>query len=503
MQQLPRLSAGLRLAYIDPCILIVAKPPGLAAVPGCGDRLHHNAATYAEAWFQDLARLGLLSRTLARLPSAFTSVTQLCAASAAQDVLRDVAAAADAGLTACSSRTRRARGRKAALSRGLLPFGVTPQLAELHETSSEVALPVEFRCAPRVVHRLDEATSGLLVFALTTAAHRALSLQWEHRIVRKVYEAVLDTRHAEVMAAASCSDDGNAPGCSDGSWGNRSPLMYAQTGELTTPVSPHGTLPLLQRAMAGGSTVAADGEPAAARPCPRSARLQEDGVQEQAQHSRSHLPCVPSSMSAHTSWRVLERGTGAVRVEMEPHTGRTHQLRVHASLSPPCGLGAPILGDALYGASQWVQRPYAADLRAVLAQRAHAASGECSQVAAFARALAEYESGHADVERTLRDAGRWQNAPYLPSCTALAGVGARVQPLARCYLHAREVVIADSFHGADALLQRAPSAVATAATAAAQQPPADDWCGEGVVHVLNDGHARNARRVRVAWPTPF
>lgn len=46
-----------------------------------------------------------------------------------------------------------------------------------------------------------------------------------------------------------------------------------------------------------------------------------------------------------TRWRVLSRDTrtGTTRVELEPVTGRSHQLRVHL-----CALGHPILGDALY-----------------------------------------------------------------------------------------------------------------------------------------------------------
>jgi tRNA pseudouridine32 synthase/23S rRNA pseudouridine746 synthase len=48
---------------------------------------------------------------------------------------------------------------------------------------------------------------------------------------------------------------------------------------------------------------------------------------------------------ARTTWRVLERRGGRTRVALEPHTGRTHQLRVHAAL----GLGAPVVGDRLYG----------------------------------------------------------------------------------------------------------------------------------------------------------
>ncbi|MCB2216413.1 RluA family pseudouridine synthase [Desulfofustis glycolicus] len=41
------------------------------------------------------------------------------------------------------------------------------------------------------VHRLDMATSGLMLLARTTAAHRELARQFEHRLVIKRYIAVL------------------------------------------------------------------------------------------------------------------------------------------------------------------------------------------------------------------------------------------------------------------------------------------------------------------------
>lgn len=47
-----------------------------------------------------------------------------------------------------------------------------------------------------------------------------------------------------------------------------------------------------------------------------------------------------------TRFRVLERSAGRTRVQFNPVTGRTHQLRVHAA--HPGGLNAPILGDVLY-----------------------------------------------------------------------------------------------------------------------------------------------------------
>ena len=64
-----------------------------------------------------------------------------------------------------------------------------------------------------------------------------------------------------------------------------------------------------------------------------------------------------------TRFEVIERGNGETRVRFEPHTGRTHQLRVHsATPTDACaldparredqsrgGLGCPIRGDPLYG----------------------------------------------------------------------------------------------------------------------------------------------------------
>jgi tRNA pseudouridine32 synthase/23S rRNA pseudouridine746 synthase len=51
--------------------------------------------------------------------------------------------------------------------------------------------------------------------------------------------------------------------------------------------------------------------------------------------------------AAVTEWQVLERRGERTRVAFFPLTGRTHQLRVHAA--HPLGLGAPIVGDRLYG----------------------------------------------------------------------------------------------------------------------------------------------------------
>lgn len=47
--------------------------------------------------------------------------------------------------------------------------------------------------------------------------------------------------------------------------------------------------------------------------------------------------------AAQTDWRVMRYEEAATRVRLTPHTGRSHQLRVHM-----LALGHPILGDPFY-----------------------------------------------------------------------------------------------------------------------------------------------------------
>ena len=53
----------------------------------------------------------------------------------------------------------------------------------------------------------------------------------------------------------------------------------------------------------------------------------------------------PDGQTATTRWRRLAVCDGRTLVELQPLTGRTHQLRVHARE----GLGAAIVGDPVYG----------------------------------------------------------------------------------------------------------------------------------------------------------
>ena len=54
----------------------------------------------------------------------------------------------------------------------------------------------------------------------------------------------------------------------------------------------------------------------------------------------------PAGLPSLTRWRVLGRADSLAWLELEPVTGRTHQLRVHCASQ-----GWPILGDRIYGPS--------------------------------------------------------------------------------------------------------------------------------------------------------
>jgi tRNA pseudouridine32 synthase/23S rRNA pseudouridine746 synthase len=125
-----------------------------------------------------------------------------------------------------------------------------------------------------IVHRLDMATSGLMVMARGLAAQRELSRAFAAREVSKRYIAVV-------------------------------------AGRLEVPPQGWGVIDL----------------PIIVDWPNRPLRIVD------------HQAGKPSV----TRWRVLENDGARTRVELEPVTGRSHQLRVHLR-----ELGHPILGDMLY-----------------------------------------------------------------------------------------------------------------------------------------------------------
>lgn len=131
-------------------------------------------------------------------------------------------------------------------------------------------------CIPQpAVHRLDWETSGILLMAKTKEAHRALSIQFQDRIVSKRYIALLEGH------------------------------VQGQSGQVELPF-----------------------------------RLDMDDKPRQIYDE------VHGKMGL-SHWRKLGIEGDYTRIEFEPHTGRTHQLRLHSY--HPKGLGFPIVGDCLYG----------------------------------------------------------------------------------------------------------------------------------------------------------
>lgn len=75
--------------------------------------------------------------------------------------------------------------------------------------------------------------------------------------------------------------------------------------------------------------------------------------------------------SGTTHWKKIAHEGEFTRIDFEPVTGRTHQLRLHAS--HPKGLGIPIVGDSFYGAGTG---PGQLKLHATFLSFTHPESGE-------------------------------------------------------------------------------------------------------------------------------
>jgi len=72
-----------------------------------------------------------------------------------------------------------------------------------------------------------------------------------------------------------------------------------------------------------------------------------------------------------TRWQVLERMEKTTRVRLFPHTGRSHQLRVHM-----LALGHPIIGDRFYAEGEALSASGRLALHAESLELHHPASGE-------------------------------------------------------------------------------------------------------------------------------
>jgi 23S rRNA pseudouridine1911/1915/1917 synthase len=140
---------------------------------------------------------------------------------------------------------------------------------------------------PGIVHRLDKETSGVILVAKNDFAHAKIAETFRKRLVKKTYialvEGILNEKQGRIEFAIGRD-------------------LHRRTRMAAFKQKPGSAL---------------------------QKSLQLSGARE-----------------ARTDWLTLAEVDGTTLVEVQLHTGRTHQIRVHFS-----AIGHPVVGDTLYGAA--------------------------------------------------------------------------------------------------------------------------------------------------------
>src|SRR5437763_10344926 len=136
---------------------------------------------------------------------------------------------------------------------------------------------------PGIVHRLDKETSGVILVAKNDAAHAKLGEAFQQRAPKKTYLALVQG------------------------------LLQGKSGRIELAI---GRDPIHRTRMA-------------------------------TQRKSWHGAGIANPREARTDWKALAKIDSTTLVEVQLHTGRTHQIRVHFA-----ALKHPVVGDTLYGAAR-------------------------------------------------------------------------------------------------------------------------------------------------------
>jgi 23S rRNA pseudouridine1911/1915/1917 synthase len=136
---------------------------------------------------------------------------------------------------------------------------------------------------PGIVHRLDKETSGVILVAKNDAAHARLGEAFRQRAIKKTYIALVQGHLKEKSGGIELAI-------------GRDPIHRTR---MTT------------------------------------------------ERKAWHGAAISNPREARTDWRALATIDNTTLLEVQLHTGRTHQIRVHFS-----SLKHPVVGDTLYGAAR-------------------------------------------------------------------------------------------------------------------------------------------------------
>ena len=184
-----------------------------------------------------------------------------------------------------------------------------------------------------IVHRLDMATSGLMVFARGAEMQRHLSSLFQKRLIAKRYVAVVagNLEPANIQSSTSLALLQRE--------GERSHLLplgegwEGGWGEVDLPIVadwPNRPLRKIDAELGKHSLT--------------RYRMLGYGKFVQASMPHGEREMARNYCTVRAEASKHEQGFEITRLELEPVTGRTHQLRVHMA-----AIGHPIVGDALYG----------------------------------------------------------------------------------------------------------------------------------------------------------